>query len=74
MILVDNCILSFGKQLNNGIHVPSFFGQENDNALSTLIPYMKSIVDCEDVTQELKNTLKITEMYKLYLSQKIIRK
>jgi len=49
-VIVENNILSFSNQLSNGILVPSFFDNPNDNYLSCLIGYlMNEILNCDDV-------------------------
>ena len=49
-VLVENNLLSFINQLSNGILVPSFFNNPNDNYLTCLLGYLKNeILYCEDV-------------------------
>jgi len=51
-VLVENNILSFANQLTNGILVPSFFYNPNDNYLTCLIGYLTNeILNCEDVRE-----------------------
>lgn len=50
IILVDNSIFSFARQLDNGILVTSFYNDEEDCFLGNLIYYLKErILPCEDV-------------------------
>jgi len=49
-VIVENNILSFSNHLSNGILVPSFFENSNDNYLTCLIGYlMNEILNCDDV-------------------------
>lgn len=44
-IIVDNSIHAFGYHLNNGIPIPSFYGQNWDTELEILVRFIESIND-----------------------------
>jgi Dullard-like phosphatase family protein len=49
-VIVENNILSFINQLSNGILVPSFFDNPNDNYLTCLLGYLTNeVLNCDDV-------------------------
>ena len=66
IIMVDNSIISFYPCLNNGIYVPSYRGDINDNVLEDLIPILKSIKDVHDVRQELINRFNLKKLIMFY--------
>lgn len=66
IVVVDNSIVSFMRNLNNGVHVSSYFGQDNDRALLGLISFLKTLKDCENIQEELAKKLKIQEAYENY--------
>ncbi|OMJ65335.1 hypothetical protein SteCoe_38454 [Stentor coeruleus] len=56
LILVDNTLLSFAFQLDNGIPISSWYGDKNDNELFKLINFLKIIKEAPDVRDQLKST------------------
>jgi Dullard-like phosphatase family protein len=72
IVIVDNSIISFSNQLDNGILVPSFCHGKEDNTLLCLKDYLKDeILPCEDIREvnrknfgfeELKNKLKMNKL------------
>ena len=50
MVIIDNSIISFANQLNNGILVSSFIDEKDDIILKGLIGYLKTVIlKAEDV-------------------------
>ena len=70
LIIVDNAITSFAKHLDNGIYVPSFYGKNDDTALQSLIPFLKSLAGVKDVTEELQQRIRLRKLYEWYISKK----
>jgi len=63
MVIVDNSITSFGRHLENGIHIPSYFGQREDSNLMLLIPFLTKLSEAEDIPRELDKKLGLRDMY-----------
>lgn len=54
VVIVDNSPFSFMLQPENAILCPSFYGDKNDTYLRQLMPYMRSLGQCADVRQKIK--------------------
>ena len=52
IVIVDNSILSFVFQLNNGIPILPFYSNQNDNELHNLFIYLKFLHTVKDVRKE----------------------
>jgi hypothetical protein len=49
MVIVDNSVISFAGNLDNGMYVPTFEGDPNDRELLPIISFLKEIHDVDDV-------------------------
>ena len=49
LIVLDNSILSFAAQLDNGIYIPPFLGDAEDRELKPVTNFLKAIADVPDV-------------------------
>lgn len=63
MVIVDNCITSFMEHLKNGIPVPSFYGESDDDTFLHLIPFLKLIADADNLQEELDKRLGLENLY-----------
>jgi Dullard-like phosphatase family protein len=78
LIVIDNSIISFANQLDNGILVSSFYDkkeekEEEDCILNGLMGYLNSVLlSCEDIREKNKECLRFSE-YKEQL-YKIVKK
>ena len=68
MVIVDNSIVCFYNQLNNGIYVPSYHGDKDDNKLEDVINLLKEIAYCEDVRNELEKRTGLNELFNSFIS------
>lgn len=53
-MIIDNSIISFMNQLDNGIPIKSYCGEECDKELTALLPFLKELSKCDDVRVRLK--------------------
>lgn len=67
MVIVDNSIVCFAKQLGNGIYVPSYFGQSGDKVLKEVKDFLKEIAPCDSVPEELEKRLGLKSLYEGYV-------
>ena len=63
LIIVDNAVYSFGKQLSNGIPIMPFKDDKDDREFIDLMNYIKAIKDCEDLRVPNKNAFKMEKVY-----------
>ncbi|OQV12086.1 putative CTD small phosphatase-like protein 2 [Hypsibius exemplaris] len=61
LIIVDNQIASFAFQIDNGIPIKSWIGDDDDQELMLLAPYLESIAEQHDldVRHFIRNSLKV---------------
>ena len=63
VFLVDNCIFSFAHYLRNGVLITSYYKDEEDLDLLSLVEFFKaSIIDCKDIREELDNTFEFNKI------------
>jgi len=68
IIIVDNSIVSFKDNFDNGIHVSTFKGDSTDRELIKLCDLLKSkmMLNAEDVREIIKIEFPLSNMYKIY--------
>jgi Dullard-like phosphatase family protein len=50
MIILDNCVFSFAKNLKNGILIPSYYHDPEDKELLNVMEYLESkLIDVKDI-------------------------
>ena len=62
IVLVDNCVHAFGLQLSNGIPIPEFNGEKDDNHLLRLVPVLETISQADDVREEIKKHVDLEQL------------
>jgi TFIIF-interacting CTD phosphatase-like protein len=67
IVIVDNSIISFSCNINNGIHVPSYFGQCDDDCLLHIINLLRKITDCNNVQEELEKILGLKKLFEEFI-------
>ena len=66
LIIVDNNIVSFSNQMENGIFIPSFNGIKPDAELVALWVFLRQIVDIADVRVPIVAKYNLPFLYKMY--------
>lgn len=69
MLILDNFVVSFAKNLDNGIHVPAFLGDKEDTVLLSLLPLLKTLSLADDVQAELKKQAGLAALYESYMKR-----
>jgi hypothetical protein len=59
MVIIDNSVLSFAFQLENGIPILPFYDNKGDNELLYLADYLNHIGPVSDLRVELKKSMKM---------------
>lgn len=67
IIIIDNAIENFGGQIENGIYIPSFFGDENDRELSKVFNFLLSVSKTKDVRPFVKQFSGILNLFQEYI-------
>lgn len=65
VLIVDNAIVSFAFQLDNGVPIIPFYDDKEDNLLLKMKDFLISLKDVEDVRKIIKNTFRLQELYTL---------
>lgn len=67
IIIIDNMISAFSGQIENGIYIPSFFGNTNDKELLTIQNFLNSVATVKDVrplVAKFAGIMRLTQIYK----------
>ena len=59
MTIIDNSVLSFAFQLENGIPILPFYNNKEDNELTFLTHYLIHMAKCNDLREENRKSLKL---------------
>jgi len=70
IIILDNSVISFSEQLDNGIYIPTFEGNPNDNELLKIIDFLKEIAEVKDIRPYVSEFSGIKKLYEEYKSRK----
>ena len=61
VVIIDNTIVSFMSQIENGVPITPFTGDMSDICLTELLGYLQELKDSEDVRVHLKEMFNIKE-------------
>eukprot|EP00457_Paulinella_chromatophora_P001597 gb/GEZN01001599.1/.p1 GENE.gb/GEZN01001599.1/~~gb/GEZN01001599.1/.p1 ORF type:complete len:436 (+),score=46.19 gb/GEZN01001599.1/:252-1559(+) len=59
--LMDNSVLAFGYQVDNGIPIQSWLDDPQDKELLNMLPFLETMKDLDDVRPLIRNTFRIQE-------------
>ena len=68
MIIVDNMVFSFLGQLDNGIYIPSYDGNKDDNELTIIRKFLLTLINVKDVRPLVRKFAGIVSLYKVFAS------
>jgi CTD small phosphatase-like protein 2 len=71
IILVDNSIVSFAFNLDNGVPISAFIRQPCDEELLYLVSYLEEIYSFPDVREHISKTFKLREQMEKHTGRKI---
>lgn len=66
LVIVDNSIVAFGSHLENGIHIPTYYGQANDCHLLRVKELLKLIANSSDIRDDLNKLVGLKKLYEEY--------
>lgn len=69
LIIIDNCVSSFGFQLNNGIPIIPFYDNTNDEELHHLKTYLEVMSKQEDVREQNKYAFQLESISNEYIEK-----
>ena len=73
MIIVDNSILSFAFDLDNGVPINSFMGnEEDDKELLFLYSFLEEAASAEDVRVNIRDSFKLSYLQSTILNVKSV--
>lgn len=65
-VIVDNSIVAFATHLENGVHIPTYYGKTNDSCLKDIMDLLISISDSQDIRKELDKRIGLKKLYNEY--------
>ncbi len=66
VIIMDNSVVSFCKQLDNGIYVRPFHGYKNDYELLDQIPFLSELANAPNVRAKIEERFGLLKLYEHY--------
>lgn len=67
IVIVDNSLISFAFQLDNGIPIKAYNRQENDEELLFLVSFLEEIYSYPDVREHIRATFTIKDLMTRYV-------
>ena len=64
--MLDNSVYVFGYQPDNGIPISSWFDDKSDTELKSIIPYLRSLAQQDDVRQSIHSKYQLREKIRAF--------
>lgn len=74
MVLVDNSVLSFAMQLDNGIPILPFYTDRKDEELLHLVYYLRCLVEEPDVRDHNREAFALNKLAQMELEEVLMGK
>ena len=71
IILVDNSIISFAYQMDNGVPIKAYMRQENDEELLYMVTYLEEVYSFSDVREHIRKTFCLKNLQSRYCKSHI---
>lgn len=71
IIIVDNSIISFAYQMNNGIPIKAYVRQETDEELLFMVAYLEEIFSLDDPRESIKKTFCLQDLMTRHCQNKV---
>lgn len=71
VVLVDNSIVSFAFNLDNGVPISAFIRQKHDEELLYLVSYLEEVYSYPDVREQIGKTFQLQEQMKKHSGKKL---
>ncbi len=69
LVVLDSSLVSFCNQLDNGIFVVPYRGDDKDMALVPLVKTLKDVANTADVRRHLRCMFFLSDLYRMYLKE-----
>jgi len=66
IIIVDNSIISFAYQLNNGVPIKAYMRQENDEELLFMVTFLEELISLDDPRNHVRKTFCLKDLMAKY--------
>ena len=63
IVLVDNSIVSFAFNFDNGVPISPFLWQKNDEELLYMVSYLEEVYSYHDIREHIRKTFKLKEQF-----------
>ena len=70
MVIVDNSIVSFAFNLDNGVPINAYMRQEGDEELLYMVSYLEEIYSYPDLRTHISKTFKLKETMDKFVNKK----
>ena len=70
MVIVDNSIVSFAFNLDNGVPIKAYMRQDGDEELLYMVSYLEEIYSYPDLRKHITKTFKLQETMEKIMNKK----